>query len=51
MEENFEELYNESLNMNKFDKTITGTVIQISRKGEIFFDFDLGKFFYMTSKT
>jgi len=39
MEENFEELYNESLNMNKFDKTITGTVIQISRKGEIFVDF------------
>jgi len=39
MEDNFEELYNESLNMNKFDKTVTGTVIQISRKGEIFVDF------------
>ena len=24
---------------NKFDKRITGTVIQISRKGEIFVDF------------
>ena len=38
-EENFEKLYNESLNENKFDKRITGTVIQISRKGEIFVDF------------
>ena len=37
--ENFEELYNESLNTKKYDKTITGTVIQISRKGEIFVDF------------
>lgn len=39
MEENFEELYNKSLNTKKFDKRITGTVIQISRKGEIFVDF------------
>ena len=31
-EENFEKLYNESLNEKKFDKRITGTVIQISRK-------------------
>lgn len=40
-EENFEKLYNEMNNTNKkrSDKTITGTVIQISRKGEIFVDF------------
>lgn len=38
-EENFKELYNESLNTKRFDKTVTGTVIQISRKGEIFVDF------------
>lgn len=38
-EKNFEELYNESLNEKRFDKTVTGTVIQISRKGEIFVDF------------
>jgi len=38
-EESFEKLYNESLNEKKFDKRITGTVIQISRKGEIFVDF------------
>lgn len=38
-ENNFEELYNESLNTKKFDKTVTGTVIQISSKGEIFVDF------------
>ena len=38
-EKNFEELYNESLNNKKFDKTVTGTVIQISSKGEIFVDF------------
>ena len=38
-EENFEKLYNESLNTKKFDKRITGTVIQISSKGEIFVDF------------
>ena len=36
---NFKELYNESLNVERFDKTVTGTVIQISRKGEIFVDF------------
>ena len=36
---NFAELYNESLNIKKFEKTVTGTVIQISRKGEIFVDF------------
>ena len=40
MEENdFMKLYNESLNTEKFDKTVTGTVIQISSKGEIFVDF------------
>lgn len=38
-EENFKELYNETLNAKRFDKTVTGTVIQISRKGEIFVDF------------
>lgn len=38
-EENFKELYNESLKAKRFDKTVTGTVIQISRKGEIFVDF------------
>ena len=38
-EENFEKLYDESLNTKRFDKTVTGTVIQISRKGEIFVDF------------
>ena len=38
-ENNFEKLYNESLNEKKFNKTVTGTVIQISRKGEIFVDF------------
>ena len=38
-EKNFQELYNESLNTKRFDKTVTGTVIQISRKGEIFVDF------------
>ena len=38
-EESFEKLYNETLNEKKFDKRITGTVIQISRKGEIFVDF------------
>ena len=37
--EKFEELYNESLNTKKYDKTVIGTVIQISRKGEIFVDF------------
>ena len=39
MAESFEELYNESLNTKRFNKTVTGTVIQISRKGEIFVDF------------
>lgn len=38
-EENFEELYWESLNTKKIEKTVTGTVIQISSKGEIFVDF------------
>ena len=38
-EENFEELYNESLTTKKIEKTVTGTVIQISSKGEIFVDF------------
>lgn len=34
-----EELYDESFQTQRFDKTVTGTVIQISRKGEIFVDF------------
>ena len=38
-EKSLEELYNETLNEKRFDKTVTGTVIQISRKGEIFVDF------------
>lgn len=38
-EKNLKELYKESLNSKRFDKTVTGTVIQISRKGEIFVDF------------
>ena len=38
-EKSFEELYNESLNRKRFDKTVTGTVIGISSKGEIFVDF------------
>ena len=38
-EKSFEELYNESLNTRRFDKTVTGTVIQVSSKGEIFVDF------------
>ena len=38
-EKSFEELYNESLNSKKFDKIVTGTVIGISSKGEIFVDF------------
>ena len=38
-ENNFEKLYSETLNTKKFDKTVTGTVIQISSKGEIFVDF------------
>ena len=38
-EESFEELYSKTISNKKFDKTVTGTVIQISRKGEIFVDF------------
>jgi len=38
-EKSFEELYKESLNTKRFDKTVTGTVIGISSKGEIFVDF------------
>ena len=38
-EKSFEELYNESLSEKRFDKTVTGTVIGISSKGEIFVDF------------
>lgn len=38
-EKSFEELYNESLNTKRFDKTVTGTVIDVSSKGEIFVDF------------
>lgn len=38
-EENFQELYNKTLDTKRVDKTVTGTVIQISRKGEIFVDF------------
>ena len=37
-ENSFEELYNESLSTKKLEKTVTGTVIQISSKGEIFVD-------------
>jgi len=37
--QNLEELYAESLSTKKFDKTVTGTVIQVSSKGEIFVDF------------
>ena len=37
--ENLDELYEESLNAKRFDKIVTGTVIQISSKGEIFVDF------------
>lgn len=38
-EKSFEELYNESLNQKRFDKTVTGTVIGVSSRGEIFVDF------------
>lgn len=38
-EKSFEELFKESLNEKKFDKTVTGTVIGISSKREIFVDF------------
>lgn len=31
---NFEDLYEKSLETTKFEKTVTGTVIQISSKGE-----------------
>ena len=37
-EESFEKLYNETLNTKRIDKRVTGTVIQISSKGEIFVD-------------
>ena len=37
-EKNFEELYNESLKETKLEKTVTGTVIQVTSKGEIFVD-------------
>ena len=38
-EKSFEMLYNESFTKKKFDKTVTGIVITISSKGEIFVDF------------
>ncbi len=38
-EKSFEELYNESLSEKKFDKTISGTIIEITSKGEIFVNF------------
>ncbi len=38
-EKNMEELYEETFNSKISDKTVTGTVIQISSKGEIFVDF------------
>ena len=38
-EKNLNELYGEIFNVKKGEKKITGTVIQISRKGEIFVDF------------
>ena len=38
-EKDLQKLYAESLNTKKDEKTITGTVIQISSKGEIFVDF------------
>jgi len=38
-EKSFEELYNESLEEKNFNKTITGTVIEITSKGEIFVNF------------
>lgn len=38
-EKSFEELFNESLNEKRFDKTVIGTVIAVSSKGEIFVDF------------
>ncbi|MBQ3145724.1 MAG: S1 RNA-binding domain-containing protein [Clostridia bacterium] len=38
-EKDLQKLYAESLNAKKDDKTVTGTVIQVSSKGEIFVDF------------
>lgn len=38
-EKSFEELYNESLQENNFEKTITGKIIEITSKGEIFVNF------------
>ncbi len=38
-EKDLQRLYAESLNTEKDDKTITGTIIQVSSKGEIFVDF------------
>jgi len=38
-EKDLQKLYAESLNTKKDDKTVTGTVIQVSSKGEIFVDF------------
>ena len=39
IEKDLQKLYAESLNTKKDDKTVTGTVIQVSSKGEIFVDF------------
>lgn len=38
-EKNIEDLYNETFELNKNKKTITGTVIQVSSNGEIYVDF------------
>ena len=38
-EKDLQKLYVESLNTKKDDRTVTGTVIQVSSKGEIFVDF------------
>ena len=38
-EKDFQKLYEETLNTKRNDKTVTGTVIQVSSKGEIFVDF------------
>ena len=37
-EKSFEELYEESLRENKLEKTVTGKIISITAKGEIFVD-------------
>jgi len=37
-QDNFAELYNQTLNEKKLERTVTGTVIQVSSKGEIFVD-------------